>query len=102
MKPDAQIALESVQSEMLGTLLSIQSHREVDPTYFIRLKDAVANAAEFFLAEPETPPALLSDLRKTAQTLRNEGTVFAGREPACSEMADWLDAQANTLATARS
>jgi hypothetical protein len=98
VKPDSDIALERVQSETLGALLSIQSYREVDAGYFERLRSAVTDAVAFFSEEERVPPALLSELTQSANILRNEATAFPGRTAACLEMADWLEAQERVLA----
>ena len=94
MKSDADIVVERVQSEALGALMSIQSHRAIDPTYFDGLRAAVIEAADFFKDETEIPPALTAELHSAARVLRNEAISFPGRTAACVEMANWLDKKA--------
>jgi hypothetical protein len=98
VKPDSEIALERVQSEALGAVLSIQSYREIDAAYFDRLRSAVSDAEAFFSAEEHVPPALVSELNNSAGILRNEATAFPGRTMACIEIAEWLEEQARELA----
>jgi hypothetical protein len=95
---DREIALSAVQSAALSAILSIHSRREIDPDYFDALRAAVENAAAFFRHRPPAPPALLTELTSAAHIRRNEATAFPGREPACSNMADWLAGQAEELA----
>lgn len=100
MRPDSEIALERVQSEALATLMSIQGHRDVDQSYFDRLRDAVSAAGAFFVNGAYVPEALLNELKVTAQILRNEATAFPGRTVACLEMSEWLDARRRQLSNA--
>ena len=97
VKADSEIALEKVQSEALGALMSIQSHKVIEAAYFDRFRSAVTDAVIFFHAEEVVPPALLDELTGSAQVLRNEATAFPGRESACSDMANWLDDQIRKL-----
>lgn len=97
MQSDSEIALERVQSEAAGALLSIQSHRDIAPAYFDRLRAAVIDAVAFFRGEGDVPAALLNELKGSEQILRNEATVFPGRTLACEEMADWLTVQRRQL-----
>jgi hypothetical protein len=97
MESDSETALERVQSEALGTLMSIQSYREVDRAYFDRLRDAVSAAVAFFKADTRVPGELISELEGSARILRNEATAFPGRTAACMEMADWLEGQRQQL-----
>lgn len=97
MKADSEIALERVQSESLGALMSIQSYRDIEAAYFDRLRSAVSDAVSFFRTEEAVPQALLDELVGSATVLRNEATAFPGREPACSDMADWLESQRREL-----
>ena len=97
MRADGVIALERVQSEALSVLMSIQSHREVSPSYFDRLRGAVKDAVHFFADEDAVPTALLDELEQASQILRNEATAFPGRTVACVEMADWLFAKRQGL-----
>ena len=97
MQSDSQIALERVQSEALGALMSIQSHRDIASAFFDRLRAAVIDAAAFFNNENGVPATLLKELESAAQTLRNEATAFPGRTVACEEMADWLLEQRRLL-----
>lgn len=98
MKTDSEIALERVQSEALGALMSIHSHRDVDASYFDKLRTAVTEAVAFFSVEEHVPPALAEEMTASAQGLRNEATAFPGRMAACLEMAEWLENQACLLA----
>lgn len=97
MQADSEIALERVQSEALGALLSIQSYRDIAPSYFDRFRAAVADAVTFFRAEQDVPAALLNELEHSAAVLRNEATAFPGRKTACEEMASWLTEQKRLL-----
>ena len=97
MKSDSDIAIERVQSEALGVLMSIHSHREIERTYFDRLREAVLSAVEFFKDEASVPPELVGEVMGASQILRNEATAFPGRTTTCLEMADWLDAQHERL-----
>jgi hypothetical protein len=98
MKQDNVVAMERVRSEALSVLVSIHSYRNIDSAYFDRLREAVRDAVTFFHGEPEVPVALLKELDVTANVLRNEATAFPGRTAACSEMADWLQANRQVLA----
>lgn len=100
MKSDSEIAIERVQSEALGTLMSIQSYREVDRAYFDRFREAVSAAVALFKDETHVPGELISELEGSAQILRNEATAFPGRTAACVEMADWLEGQWQQLSQA--
>ena len=97
MKTDSEIALERVHSEAFGALMSIQSYRDLDAAYFDRMRSAVSDAVSFFRDDVMVPKELLDELSGSANILRNEGMAFPGREPACSDMADWLEAQAKSL-----
>lgn len=97
MKPDSEIALERVQSEALGALLTMQSYRDIEAAYFDRLRRAVSDAVAYFRDEPVVPRALLDELSGSATTLRNEAYTFPGREPACTDMANWLEIQRQEL-----
>lgn len=97
MQSDSEIAVEHVQSETLSALLSIQSHRDIAPSYFDRLRRAVIDAVTFFKDEGQAPALLLKELESAANTLRNEAEAFPGRTSACEEMADWLLQQKQSL-----
>ena len=77
--------------------MSIQSYLEVDAGYFDRFRRAVTDAVTFFSEEEHVPPALLNELKQSANILRNEATPFPGRTATCLEMADWLEVQRRTL-----
>jgi len=56
------------------------------------MKAAIADAAKLFDEDGLVPSCFLHELKKAAQTLRNEATAFEGRTAACLGMAEWLDA----------
>jgi hypothetical protein len=97
MKADSEIAIERVQSESLGTLMSLHCYKDIEPHYFQRLRDAVSEAVTFFQSEDHVPAVLIDELELSAQVLRNEATVFPGRTSSCVGMADWLDEQRQAL-----
>lgn len=98
MNSDAEIVLERVKSEALGVLMSIQSYRDIAPSYFDRLRSAVRDAVSYFKVEGKAPPALIHELDQAATVLRNEAMAFPGRTAACLEMVAWLERSRQELA----
>lgn len=98
---DLNVALEQVKSETLGALLSIDSYKSLEPTYFAKMKEAIMRSAKLFEEEGVAPPAFLHELKMAAQVLRNEATVFEGRVAACLGMAEWLDATLRRMTSLR-
>ncbi len=89
---DLIAALERVQSEITGALLSIHSCKSVEPDYFARMKAAISEAAKLFEKDGVAPPSFLREIEISARILRNEATAFEGRTAACLGMAEWFDA----------
>jgi len=84
-------ALERVKSEISCALLSIHSYRSVEPDYFARMKAAIADAAKLFDEDGLVPSCFLHELKKAAQTLRNEATAFEGGQPPALEWSNgWM------------
>ena len=89
---DLQAMEDRIKSESMNVVLSIQSYRTIDRSYFDKLRAVVSDAVAFYSDEQEVPLAVARELEMTARVLRNEATAFEGRTAACIEMADWLGA----------
>lgn len=96
---DLQAMEDRIKSESFNVLMSIQSYRTIEPSYFDRLRAAVEDALVFYKDEGSAPEAVLNELQGAANVLRNEALAFEGRTAACMEMADWLDTACNELAS---
>jgi hypothetical protein len=98
---DLQAMEDRIKSESMNALMSIQSYRTIEPSYFDRFRAAVSDALAFYKDEDSTPVAVLHELEGAANVIRNEAMAFEGRTAACLEMANWLDAARNELASER-
>lgn len=96
---DKIAALERVKSETTGALLSLHSYRSVEPSYFARMRAAVAEAAGLFEEDGVVDPSFLREIETAARILRNEATSFEGRTVACLRMAEWLEATVREMSS---
>ncbi|MDQ0462471.1 hypothetical protein QO010_000219 [Caulobacter ginsengisoli] len=98
---DLQAMEDRIKSESINVLMSIQSYRVIEPSYFDRLRGAVSDAVAFYKDEPDAPAVVIQEIEDAAQIIRNEAHAFEGRTVACLEMADWLGAARDQLLLGR-